>query len=123
MNGESLPNGAEITTQGLPAMLVSHKLDDLMISLCKDDKRVLVASAKEHLRNAPRVIHETENQLDIFRILGYDGRFIVRTTKGASSEKGVGRENIKDEGFKDKFDRYLIPRINDKEFEFFIEEK
>ena len=86
-----------------------------IVNILNTNNKIGVEFAKEMLIKSNYKI-ELVGKLPVFNIGGK--KYLVRTTKGSSSEKGIGRERIKDSEFYGKFDKYLIPSFSETEIQF-----
>ncbi len=90
---------------------ISHNMQDEWIQDCESSGAALVRAAKLFARKVYCSIQVKGNpQMEL--LIVPDGKGLIRSTKGSSSEKGIGRSRIKDTKFEDQFDFYLMAELH-----------
>ena len=83
-------------------------IDNTLLKFVKKNQKLAVEYAKEILIKEG-ISYNTNKNFTTFNI--DNTRYLVRISKGSSSEKGIGRKNIVDSKFPQKFDQYLYPHF------------
>lgn len=83
-------------------------IDNTLLKFVKKNQKLAVEYAKEILIKEG-FSYNTEKNFTTFNV--DNKRCLVRISKGSSSEKGIGRKNIIDSKFTQKFDQYLYPHF------------
>ena len=90
-------------------MQIDVNIPDYLLEILKTNKKISVEFSKEILIKKGYSLKYID-KLPVF-IIDHK-KYLVRLSKGSSSEKGIGRENIKDSKFINKFDYYLFPNFS-----------
>lgn len=90
-------------------------IDSTLLKFVKKNNKLAVEFAKEILINEG-IPYNSEKNFTTFNV--DNKRSLVRISKGSSSEKGIGRKNIVDSKFSQKFDQYLYPHFRENKIIF-----
>ena len=83
-------------------------IDSTLLKFVKKNSKLAVEYAKEILIKEG-IPYDSNKNFTTFNV--DDTRYLVRISRGSSSEKGIGRKNIIDSKFTQKFDQYLYPHF------------